>query len=389
MLAVDSKSSEAGNSTSRPLPWTDGVPVLREFLRHASSPLTKAAYARHRPGTSLSRLQWHGAFHLRELRAQGRRHGLSRTPAIARGRHRFGSTKGSIRGMSGRKKSPTRCTGQPNSWFSFRLRRWLRAMFAMRFTRAAARKDFLAVYLSDTKLPPGLQLSISSIQAVLQHQMSRKTIGGSWKRPCLPRCVRARRCQLSLTRRRPLRPPWRSGESAERPVWLKKETRACGQPRTRAGERWTNSLGMVFVPVPGVDVWFGIWDVRVQRLPGLCRGQPRRKRGMEEAGLPPRRHASGVNVNWDDAKAFCAWLSRRKARPIACPQMRNGVWRWDWGVRQGPPRRRKMRRSKMSIPGATNGRRPREPVIMTQVSKWMISITPPGGEFCGEPAWAL
>jgi len=27
---------------------------------------------------------------------------------------------------------------------------------------------------------------------------------------------------------------------------------------------WTNSLGMVFVPVPGVEVLFCIWDVRVK-----------------------------------------------------------------------------------------------------------------------------
>ena len=33
-------------------------------------------------------------------------------------------------------------------------------------------KDFLAVHLCDTDLPPGLQLSISSIQAILRHQMS-------------------------------------------------------------------------------------------------------------------------------------------------------------------------------------------------------------------------
>ncbi|MFO1529414.1 MAG: hypothetical protein U1F77_06680 [Kiritimatiellia bacterium] len=33
-------------------------------------------------------------------------------------------------------------------------------------------KDFLAVYLTDTQLPPGLQLSISSIQAILKYRMS-------------------------------------------------------------------------------------------------------------------------------------------------------------------------------------------------------------------------
>ncbi|MEI7731290.1 MAG: serine/threonine-protein kinase [Verrucomicrobiota bacterium] len=36
------------------------------------------------------------------------------------------------------------------------------------------------------------------------------------------------------------------------------------RPGPRLGKRWTNSLGMPFVPVPGTKVLFCIWDVRVQ-----------------------------------------------------------------------------------------------------------------------------
>jgi formylglycine-generating enzyme required for sulfatase activity len=75
---------------------------------------------------------------------------------------------------------------------------------------------------------------------------------------------------------------------------------------------FTNSLGMKFVPVPGTKVLFCTTEVTVDqyKAAGLGYEAPR----FAQAGNHP-----AVNVSWNDAKAYCAWLSKREGKKYRLP----------------------------------------------------------------------
>jgi formylglycine-generating enzyme required for sulfatase activity len=77
--------------------------------------------------------------------------------------------------------------------------------------------------------------------------------------------------------------------------------------------RWTNSLGMVFVPVPKTEVKFCIWETRIQDYAVFvkegqwARSWPTEKPDFEQGPTHPV-----VNVSWQDSKEFCIWLTQRE-----------------------------------------------------------------------------
>jgi serine/threonine protein kinase len=96
---------------------------------------------------------------------------------------------------------------------------------------------------------------------------------------------------------------------------------------SQLGPRWTNSLGMVFVPVPGTSSAFSIWDTRVQDFDAFA----------DETGYQPspwswtwRNGGHYVSsswrnielacgptypicgITWMDAHAFCHWLTEKE-----------------------------------------------------------------------------
>jgi len=66
---------------------------------------------------------------------------------------------------------------------------------------------------------------------------------------------------------------------------------------------------MKFVPVPGTAVLFSIWDTRVQDYEAFVKAT---KRSWEKPDFEQGPTHPAVNVSWDDAKAFCTWLTEKE-----------------------------------------------------------------------------
>jgi formylglycine-generating enzyme required for sulfatase activity len=99
---------------------------------------------------------------------------------------------------------------------------------------------------------------------------------------------------------------------------------------------FVNSLGMKFVPVKGTDVLFSIWDTRVQDFEAFVQatghdatkdmfsvtGDGWKKPGdnwvkqqgdtWKSPGFTQGPTHPVVGVSWEDAKAFCKWLTEKE-----------------------------------------------------------------------------
>lgn len=100
------------------------------------------------------------------------------------------------------------------------------------------------------------------------------------------------------------------------------------QPFPVAGQPFENALGMKFVPVPGTNVLFSIWETRVQDFEAFVketghdatqgmystRGDGWKQQGdtWKSPGFPQGPTYPVVGVNQADAKAFCEWLTKRE-----------------------------------------------------------------------------
>ena len=77
----------------------------------------------------------------------------------------------------------------------------------------------------------------------------------------------------------------------------------------QAGQPWVNSLGVKFVPAGTEGVLFSVWDARVKDYALFVQetGQEWPKSPFSKTENDPV-----VMVSWDDAKAFCDWLTKKE-----------------------------------------------------------------------------
>ena len=77
-----------------------------------------------------------------------------------------------------------------------------------------------------------------------------------------------------------------------------------------------NSLGMRFVPVPGTNVLFSVWETRVKDYQAFCDATGR---SWEKPRFQQPADHPAVNVSSEDAKAFCEWLSEKEGKRYRLP----------------------------------------------------------------------
>ncbi len=107
-------------------------------------------------------------------------------------------------------------------------------------------------------------------------------------------------------------------------------------------EPFVNSLGMKFVPVKGTKVLFSIWETRVRDFEAFVKDSG--YNWIQSAGFEQTPEDPVVNVSWDDAKAFCAWLSKKEGREYRLPTDEEwdaavGKDKYPWGDDWPPPRK--------------------------------------------------
>ena len=75
---------------------------------------------------------------------------------------------------------------------------------------------------------------------------------------------------------------------------------------------FTNTLGMKFVPVPGTEVQFCIWETRVKDYAAYAAANAGVDESWKKPGFKQEDTHPVVKVSWEDANAFCEWLTKKE-----------------------------------------------------------------------------
>jgi serine/threonine protein kinase len=75
------------------------------------------------------------------------------------------------------------------------------------------------------------------------------------------------------------------------------------------GKPWTNSLGVKFVPAGTDNILFSVWDVRVKDYAAFVADT---KHEWPKPKFTQTDNDPAVEVSWDDARAFCDWLTKKE-----------------------------------------------------------------------------
>lgn len=152
--------------------------------------------------------------------------------------------------------------------------------------------------------------------------------------------------------------------------------------QSQVANRWTNSLGMIFVPVPQTTVRFCIWETRNQDYRVFVEeGQW----GRVWPQKPPfeRKPADPVvNVGWDDAKDFCIWLTQHEHQLglISSNQVYRLPSDFEWSCAVGITNESKGTAESRDLPTRGSGVHPLMPSLKSQYPK---EEAPPPGNYAG------
>ncbi|MBK8091920.1 MAG: SUMF1/EgtB/PvdO family nonheme iron enzyme [Verrucomicrobiaceae bacterium] len=98
---------------------------------------------------------------------------------------------------------------------------------------------------------------------------------------------------------------------------------------------FVNSLGMKFVPVPGTNILMCTTETTVAQYQAAGMG-------YQAPPFPQGSNHPAVNVSWNDAKAYCDWLSKKEGRKYRLPSDAEwsaavGASAFPWGNSWPPP----------------------------------------------------
>jgi serine/threonine protein kinase len=111
---------------------------------------------------------------------------------------------------------------------------------------------------------------------------------------------------------------------------------------------FTNSLGMKFAPVPGTKVLFCLHETRWKDFAAHMAESPNGSSNWKNQrhygfGITDRKEDHPVVlVSWDEAQAFCQWLSQKEGKTYRLPtelewNMAVGTDEFPWGSQWPPP----------------------------------------------------
>ena len=88
----------------------------------------------------------------------------------------------------------------------------------------------------------------------------------------------------------------------------------CASTPYTTDKPFTNTLGMKFVPVPGTEVSFCIWETRVKDYAAYAAANAGVDGSWKDFGFGFKQEDTHpvVKVSWNDAQAFCAWLTKKE-----------------------------------------------------------------------------